>query len=206
MPIRWTTRAQPDAASSSAAGSVGSAIQTSACAAPGSPASASAALRDRTTARGTASGPLAASCRSRRRPSRPFAPVTSVRPFSTAPTIASRRRRAGRRRGGGGEADGDALVGGRAAALGEGAQRDERVGFGVVGGGAAARDVVGADAEAAQRAPFVLEAAGDVDRVAGGEAARGDLLGMHEDDAAIAAHAAVAVVVAVHGGVELIVA
>src|SRR5215216_6462706 len=86
------------------------------------------------------------------------------------------------RRGRGADADDDRLGGGRVALVGDAADGDEDVGLGEVGGGAAARERVGHDEEAAGRALLAVEVAEEVYDLPGREPLLDNVFGVEEDD------------------------
>jgi len=92
------------------------------------------------------------------------------------------------------------------ALFGEAVNGNKGVGFGEVGGGAAFGEVVGDGEEVGGVTGLVVEVAGDVDGLFALDALGFHVFEVEEEDAAFVVDAAVAVVEAVDGGVELVVA
>lgn len=67
------------------------------------------------------------------------------------------------------------------------------------------RSVVGNDEKEFGGAGFAFEVTGDIDRLLSDESARLHVFGVHEEHAAFVLNAAIAVIVAVDGRVELVV-
>src|SRR5208282_1515220 len=94
----------------------------------------------------------------------------------------------------------------RVARLGNALQRNEYVGLGKISRRAASGNVIRHDEKMPGNAGLTLEVAGQVDRLAGREAQVTDVAGIHEHHAALVVDAPVAILQAVDGRIELVVA
>ena len=85
-------------------------------------------------------------------------------------------------------------------------QRDQRIGLRIVSRGAAGRYIVRHDFELPRVAAFGTEITGQIDPITGAETEPADVVFVHENDMTAAGDAAVAIGLAIDGGVELVVA